>query len=163
MTNETTEFSLRIVVREAIANSTSAEYKDIAAEVLDAIDPTLIREALRQALPHYVRDIAVRERGSGPAIIPVATGTSAKVQAIREDWQRRLTEIYPTPTGNKRLGDLTYADLMHQAKVCQEAAEATMAKAKGWENLARAVRKGGAKTVRDLAPEVLGKTLRDVA
>ena len=159
----TTEFSLRRLVHEVAAEATSVEYADIAADVMARLDPSLLVAALEQALPLYVRAVSVSDRGRGSIIQPPAAGPSAKVAAIRDDWQRRLAEIYPTPKGNKRLADLTYSDLMYQAQILQASAEATLAKAKGWEKLARAVRKERAATVRDLSPEILSANLKDVA
>lgn len=161
---EAEPFSLRSVVREVVAEAESLEYGDLAQSVLATIDPAMYAAALAQALPIYVRVTSVQGRTTGPMPTPPPAGSDSwKVQSIREDWQYRLSEIYTTAEGNKRLGDLTYADLMYMAKVRRESAEQLMAKAKGWETLARAVRKQGVQTVRNLTPEALNASLGAVA
>lgn len=156
--------NLRDLAREVSATSKSVEYEDIANQVLARLEPEEYAEALAQALPLYVRAMAVRGRTLGPMPAPPApTSESWKVREIREDWQHRLLEIYATPDGNKRLGDLTYSDLLHLAEARRQSAEQLVGKAKGWENLARVVRKQRVSKVRELTPEILNANLGAVA
>ena len=161
-----TTLNLRHLVQEVMTSAPSVEYTDIATDVLARLDRKDIRAALAQALPTYVRSIGVAQRQAG-AVTPPSTAPglpgSWKVTAIRDHWQRRLTEIYATEEGNKRLGDFTYADLQHQSEICSRQAKQKLGKAKGWRNLADLMQSEGVETVRELPAEMLMKTLGSVA
>jgi len=161
-----TDLNLRHLVQEVVQSAQSVEYADIAAEVLGRLDRKDLRAALAQALPTYVRSVGVAQRLPGavtpPSVAPMMPG-SWKVQAIREGWQRRLSEIYATTEGNKRLGDFTYEDLLHQAEICSTQAKQKLAKAKGWRALADLLAEHEVEHVRDLPAELLMTTLGAVA
>ena len=168
-----TDLNLRHLVREVMASAPSVEYADIAATVIARLDPTDLRAALAQALPTYVRSIGVAQRHPGavtpPSLHPTLTDASGKprlsfkVAVIADGWQRRLSEIYATAEGNKRLGDFTYADLQYQSEICSHQAKQKLSKAKGWRKLADLMEAEDVETVRDLPAEMLMKTLGSVA
>lgn len=158
--------NLRSIVHEAIASAESVEYADIANSVLARLDPADYREALAAALPTFCRSVVVSQRTDGPVRPPKAAQKlpgSWKVQAIREGWQRRLSEVYATDEGNKRLGDFTHDDLIYQASICERQAKSKLSKAKGWKGLAALMDDHGVERVRDLPAEVLMTTLGAVA
>jgi hypothetical protein len=161
-----TAFNLRHLAQEVMRTSKSADYADIAAEVLAQIPPRELRAALAQSLPTFVRTVSVSQRQPGavrpPSPAPKMPG-SWKVQAIREGWQRRLSEIYSTESGNKRLGDFTRDDLLHQSAICEQQAKQKHSKAKGWRNLADLMDAERVEVVRDLPAEILMTTLGAVA
>jgi len=154
---------LRDLAREVVDSSESVEFDALATELLERLSPDDYRDALAQALPMYVRMVAHGMHKSGPVAQPPSGNESWKVVAIREDWQRRLAEIYSTAEGNKRLGDFTYRDLLYQSDLLQRQAKHSLARAKGWEGLAKAVRTSGVTCVRDLDPKTLQAKLEPVA
>jgi hypothetical protein len=160
------DFNLRHLVQEELRTAPSVEYADLVASVLEKVGPREVRAALSQALPAFVRSVTVAQRSPGavtpPSPAPTMPG-SWKVQAIREGWQRRLSEVYATEEGNKRLGDFTFEDLTYQSDLCQSQAKAKLSKAKGWRNLADLLAAEEVEHVRDLPAEVLMKTLGAVA
>ena len=96
--------------------------QDVAAAVMLALPTDDYEAALRAALPALVREVIVSSRPSAQAAIERATdsaptrpGRSWKREGKRELFRRELLAIYSTPTGNKRLGDFTYAELLNLA------------------------------------------------
>jgi len=131
-------FVLRDLAREVVDSSESVEFDDLSTALLDRLSPDDYRDALAQALPMFVRAVAHGLHKAGPVQQPPSGSASWKVAAIREDWQRRLGEIYSTAEGNKRLGDFTYRDLLYQSDLLQKQAKHNLARAKGWDGLAKA-------------------------
>ena len=168
-----TDLNLRHLVQEVMASAPSVEYTDITNAVLARIDARDLKAALAQALPTYVRSVAVAQRHPGavtpPSLHPTLTDASGKprlsfkVAVIADGWQRRLSEIYATAEGNKRLGDFTVADLRYQFEICSHQAKQKLSKAKGWGKLADLMESQDAETIRDLPAEMLMKTLGSVA
>lgn len=170
MTGRDAGLNLRQVVQDVTRSAESLEYTDLADAVLARLDSAEYADALRQVLPSYCRDVVSAMRAPGPVRPPAPHPTldaraphSWKVTAIREGWQRRLSEVYATSDGNKRLGDFTYDDLAFQAEVNQRQAKQKLAKAKGWRSLADTLRDAGVDRVRDLPAETLMHTLGAVA
>lgn len=157
-----TALNLREVTRYAIEHAASLEYDDIAKDVLTAISPDDYLAALQQVLPRFVADVARGMRASGPAETPDDPPASWKVAAIKARFERRLAEIYPTQSGNKRLADFTYADLMYQAGLLRDQARKNLARAKGWEALAKALTAAEVRHVRDLDDQTLEAKLEGV-
>lgn len=160
------DLNLRAIAKDAIERAESVDYHDLANVVLAALSPEQMRDALAQALPTFVRDVAGSLRHTGPvrppSVAPRLPGTW-KQNAIRDNWQRQLSDIYATPEGNKRLGDFTRDDLLHQSNLLQTQAKQKMSKAKGWRALADLLAEHEAEHVRDLPAELLMTTLGAVA
>jgi hypothetical protein len=180
------DFNLRHLINEVSATADDLDYDALSASVLAAISADDRVDALRQALPTFVRKTLNSNRTHGPVTpprveepLPVenpvrlesVSPRSWKHQAVRQaptefrdGWQRRLGEIYSTANGNKRLGDFTYDDLLYQETLNGRQAKQKLAKAKGWRKLADLVAPGtGVEKVRDLPAEVLLHTLGAVA
>jgi hypothetical protein len=179
------------LVQDLLRTADSVEYDDLAAAVMERLTPEQYEDALREILPGFCRTITRGARQSGPVRPPApipfptrlsgaaskgATRTEAevrqraslqqsswKVTAIRDGWQKRLNEVYSTTGGNKRLGDFTYADLMHQTEINERQAEQKMQKARGWRALAQTLQEAEVEHVRDLPAEILMHTLGAVA
>lgn len=161
-----TDLNLRQSARDVVERATNVDLPSLADALLAELTPDQYRDALAQALPTFMRDVVGSLRQTGSVHPPKTTPglpASWKVQAIRDGWQRRLSEIYATSEGNKRLGDFTHDDLIHQADLLAEQAKQKFAKAKGWRALADVLDEHGAAHVRDLPAEVLMVTLGAVA
>lgn len=162
-----TDLNLRHMVQKALLASESVEYADIAAQVLAALPKRRHAAALTEALPAFVRAVAITQRGTAtaqpdPPDIQTSQPESWKVKGYRA-WAHRLTDTYTGAHGRKRLGDFTFDDLQFLADKCRDLAEKNAASAAQWDRLAEAVKDAGVEHVRDLPPEDLSELLGAVA
>ena len=155
---------LRKITREVIAQADDVSVPALTVAVAARIDDEA--EALKAALPAFIRSVIVSDRSSG-AVKPPTVGKSLpgswKVNAIRDGWQRHLREVYATPDGNKRVGDMTHDDLLHLASVNEDQAKRKLGKAKGWRKLADCMTEQGVAVVRDLDAQTLMVTFGSAA
>lgn len=158
-----TDLNLRQAVREALLTADSVEYADVAGLILASLKRDQYAAALSQTLPAFVRSVVVTQRTN--SVSPPNAETqpgSWKVKGIRA-WAHRLSDVYATESGNKRLADFTFDDLQFLAETCRDLAERNAASAARWERLAEAVKDAGADRVADVPEDVLADVLGAVA
>lgn len=149
---------LREIIREVIAKSDDLSVESLTIQTLSRISDSERARLFVESVPAVVASelhntrFACREVRP---VKPVQTVRSAKVAAIRDDWQRRLDAVYATPTGNKRLGDFSSDDLRALADTCARMAEMNRAKAAHFAGLAELVASQGAATLRDVPDAAL--------
>lgn len=169
------DFSLRALVRQVANRSTIRNPDDLAEEIVRQIPPDFLLKALADAIKPMVREVIAEDRPHGVFTSSPgrqqkhgaigSTGPapgSAKVDAIRDGWQRSLRARYSTGPGAedfKFLGECTYDDLQYIAGQLDQQAERYASKARGLRTLARALTEHKAATVRDLPAETLMTSL----
>lgn len=182
-TNTTTEFSLRTLIRDVADSTPFTDLSFITAEVLCRVPDEHLREALSQALPRLVREVATENRPRGPIARPsdsppppapsappaakaVPVGGPSpqysgnrKGAEIRDAWQKVLEAPYGTASGQKRLGDCTYDDLQFMATGLDKQAADYAARARGFRELAALLTDHEAPILRELPAEVLMNAL----
>lgn len=136
-------FDLGALAREVIANSKSPDPGEIADALLGVIPRTHYRTVLAALLRGYVRHIITDQRPaptkgnstpSGPA-----SGRASWKQAIGDEW--RMRRVHVGGSVWKFLADCTYDDLMANAAVKRDIAEATRREADRSEELAALVKR----------------------
>ncbi len=153
------DFNLRALVRECVRSSITADPGLIATIVFSQIADEDHAEALDQALREIVREV-IREERMRTQITSPQVGASAKVQGIRDHWQRALRDqIYVAEGEWKFLGDCTQDDLMFAAEQRREQASRLRAKAAQYDVLRGLLDEHGVKQVRDLPADVLVTSL----
>lgn len=151
--------------RQMIAEHPSVNPYDVAADLADRLTDAECREALRLALPQYVKMV---DRSHGTPAEPVTQRSyedaTAGVRAMGE--MRRLAWLNErTSLGNgtfKRLGDLTAAELRICADIRFSHAAASKASAERYLRWAAMVEQAGVHSLIDLAG-VDGIELADAA
>lgn len=138
-------------LRDVLDSTELADPRLIAEEMLTRIPDELKVETLQAALASWVRQELGRQRMLSPVS---ASGFSAKVAAIRADWQHRLRERVCVGEVWKELGDCTPADLRTMAADLRAMAAKLTGKADYYDELASHVPAEG--TVRDLAADPIG-------
>lgn len=159
---------LRTVAREAIASASDLDWSKIAESIVEDLDADATRDALRQALPVYLRQISSVGRTPEPVpttpTTPAPSSRSWKVTAIRTEWKRRLETIYAVEGGaRKRLGDFTADDAMFQAALNEANARKAQHRAEHWTKLAAELTAAGAATVRELEESSAAAIVEEVA
>ena len=150
-----TDFTLRHVVRDVLAETTEADPGKLAGLVLARIPKKDYHAALSQALRLFVRQIISETRTGHNAPAPTPIQGSRKVAAIREGWQRRLNDrIHVGDSAWKVLRDCTYDDLLHAAQERRSLAERNAAWARQYDAWARLLTEHDVETFGDLAAEV---------
>ncbi len=158
MTDE--PFVLRTLVQEAAASSLVADPGELAADVFRRIPVEHRAAALQQSLRQYVRQILSEERMRTQIGRPAVPGTSAKVQGIRDHWQRALRDRLNVGEGVwKFLADCDADDLLFAAEQRREQASRNRAKAAQYDALRQLLDEHGVKCVADLPAEVLVSSL----
>lgn len=162
-----TPTALRQIIRDTLASAEDVSVDAIAQAVMAqaSTDPL---PALAEALPALVREVIVASRQPGRVHPPASAGVkqlpgSWKVAAIRDGWQKRLAEVYATESGNRRVGDMTYDDLLFLADLNERQAKQKLSKAKGWRDLADLLHEQGVERVRDLDAQTLMTTFGSAA
>lgn len=156
MSTEAAGFSLDATVRNVLADSPSTDLDELAALVFAQIPKRQHAPLLARLLRAHVRLVIGAERRgvSGAAVRPIRSGRSAKVEAVRAAWRRRLDSRVDTGEGGyKTLAACTYADLVYAADERQQAAARTLATAGEFRMMAEAVRAAGVATFGDLPIE----------
>lgn len=144
------DFDLRTLVGEVLAETNLTEPADIAAEVARRTPKVHLRAAYETALTGYVRVINNAHRRENTILKPRPASRSAKVSAIRDQWQAALRDRVHTGDGWKLLGECTYSDLMAAAKRRRELADRNLAMADRYEALAQQLLAAGVDRVADL-------------
>ena len=122
--------NLRALVREVSASSLIPDPSQLADEVYRRLPESDRDAALQQSLRQFVRQVMSEERMQTHIGSPAGPGTSAKVQGIRDHWQKALRNSLNVGEGVwKFLGDCTAADLMFAADQRREQASRNRAKA----------------------------------
>lgn len=154
------EFSLSALTSQVLSESDSEDREQILKEIASRVPAKLLGEAFRQALPAFVHQARVRWTLPLPQPEPSAgsraKGTSAKVSAIRDAWQKQLEGRYTVEDGSlRRLGDFCHADLAFKASELEDKAQRNHARAAAMLRLADALAEHEAERVRDLPLTVL--------
>lgn len=89
------------------------------------------------------------------AVPPPKPKTSPKVAAIREAWQRALTQRIATEQGHKFLRDCTVIDLEYAATQREQHAERVLARAADLRTLANVMRTHNARVLSEVPTDVL--------
>jgi hypothetical protein len=156
-------FSLRALVFEVVAESSSEDRQQIIKEIEARVPKNMLAEALSQALPAYVHSVVPRWPNARTGVLPARKG-SAKVAAIREAWRQHLENRYTVRDGSWRpLGDLGADDLTFIAKRLDGSARSHLERAKDMRALAAALAEHGAAKVRDLPPGFLASFFGEAA
>ena len=154
------DFILRHLVREVLADTDAADPGEIAGQVMARIPPRMIRVALSQALRLYVRQVISETRtgNNPPSASPIQP--SLKVAAIRDGWQRRLRDrVHVGDSAWKMLADCTYDDLLAAAAERRQLADRNNAWARTYDAWARLMTEAGVTTFGELPAEILMQTL----
>lgn len=172
-----TDFDLRQLVRDAAAQTSETDPQHLAATVLTAIDPEHQAAALAACLPSFVTLVLGQMRmdarrplpqpapaASAADVVPVRSGRSSKVAAIRgEMWRRRLREniwVGAEERGRKFLADCTVGDLDAAIGLRRTLAARNLATADEYAALRSALAADGkAKVVADLPAATLAALL----
>lgn len=156
-----TDFSLRHLVRDVLATSTSTDLGDLAAEVLRRIPVRCNRTALEQALRQYVRQVSAEGRSGSPEpaekqdFVP-----SSKVIGVREGWRKHLRDrIHVGGSIYKFHGKLTREDVQFAAAERRTLARQNDAAAERFEKEDAAMAEHGAATLDQLPDDVLQELL----
>lgn len=159
---------LRAITDKVLADFTGIrQTKDLAEEVLAQVPDADLRDALRLALPGFIRhrigmnssipsgDIKTDTVTTNPYLDkPRKAGQrnaarSAASKMIREWWLDQI-EVNVAGGGYLHLGECTFDDLMFAATKRREAADDYMRAAERFETIADAVKEHGVDTVADL-------------
>lgn len=139
-------FRLNDMLTEVLNTTKLNDPREVAAELLRRIPTQLRVVVLSQILAPWVRDEMSRRR-----MLPSVGVGSAKVAAVRADWENRLNTPLRVGDGWKRLADCTASDLYRVSTDLRVMASRSLEKAAYYENLAAHVPEGG--TVGMLAAE----------
>ncbi len=146
-------FHLRNLVGEIVRDSAATDPGDLVTEVIARIPKKKVADALKQTMRLYVRQVISETRPIGGGEPPVAA-TSWKVTAIRDGWQRQLTNRLHVGAGKwKRLADCTYDDLLAVAAERRDLAERNGVWARTYESWARLISEAGVDTFGELPVE----------
>lgn len=170
------DFDIRHLIREVLRSSTMADPGDVADEVMRRIPKSMVRTALVQVLRDAVRNVMGAERAKSSGAqhahesqpdLPVADpevytpptpNRSFKVSAIRDGWQKRLTDrihVGDTARDWKLLKFCTYEDLLFAATERRGIADSNAAMARQYDSWARLMTEHDVATFGDLPAEAL--------
>lgn len=161
------DFNLRALVREVAESSTLTDPGSLADEIARRIPAEHVHDAFVQMLRPYVRELITKDRSFGtPTDHHEAPrpGRSWKRDGIRAHWRRVLRErvhVGVGPADWKFLGDCGREDLLFAAAERRQMAEANLAKAAQFEQIAALL--DDDKTVRDLPDDTLAASLGEAA
>lgn len=180
-----TDFNIRQLVRDVLRSSTMADPGDVADEVMRRIPKEMMRAALAQVLREVVRQVMGEERqanrsGGGistepPQQTPLSVAPSQptntaprvanrsfKVNAIRDGWQKRLTDrihVGQSARDWKLLKFCTYDDLLFAATERRGIADSNATAARQYDMWARLINEHDVATFGDLPAEALMSAL----
>lgn len=139
-------------LHDVLATTSLSDPKAIAAALLERIPEEARADALTEVLAPWVQVAISRDRMLSP--VRLGSTHSAKVAAVRLDWQSRLSTPLNVAGAWKRLAECTAADLRVVATELQERAHRMVAKADYYLELADHVPEGG--TVGMLSDDPVG-------
>lgn len=151
--------TLRGLVEEALATSSHADPRLVAADLVAALPEQQLRQALAETLPAFVTSAAIAQRARAmrearPLTQTVVQGTpasSARWASAASILEHRIC----IGTEWKRLADCTADDLERTALDRQSRAATILSEADRWTRLAALLRRRGATTVADLSADDL--------
>jgi hypothetical protein len=166
----TSEFNLRVLVRDVCDSSTIPDPALLAKEVNRRIQKADRDAALEQALRVFVQNVISRARNSPgghttldtQAIRATGGSTSHKVAGIRNAWRRMLQDRIAVGSDLgawKFLRDCTAVDLDYAASIREDHARQNAARARQLRQLAELLVTHNAATVSALPDDVLGPAL----
>jgi len=135
-----TDFNVAKLVRHVIDTTSLSDPREIAQKVAGMVPRERRQSAIEQMLPVYVTQVASRDRMLHQ-VKPQQKGSS-KVQAVRDDWKRRLATPLLVGDAWKRFGECTAADLLAVAETLRTTADRTLQKASYYEEIAAALPDG---------------------
>lgn len=168
MSNDTgSEFHLGALVRQVMDETDIADPHELAAKVAEMVPARLRLEALRQALPTFVRVRVTQDRGSH-TVSPSARGSgntnsgrSSKVAAIRAAapaWKKALRERLNVGDRVWRfLGECTIENLRFAAVQRRQMALHNSEAAGRYDRIADALETHSVETVQQLPEPVLAE------
>ena len=153
---------LRELIREHIATAESVHVRELSEGIAESIPSGELRDALRECLPHLVREVLNGTRP--PVVVPApAPAYSAKIARRREmaeAWRRQLDAFYSVGDGEqKRLGEFSHAELVALADELQRQAMSNLAREKRLRALADEMQAAGCDRLADLPESVLSVQL----
>lgn len=184
-------FNLNRHVRETLAGTSAESIDDLVSDVLGGIRSRDFGEALRQALPTYIRtqvgaaerptDSRLGQEGADAQFLSTEAGNSSPDGEARADSQPRHDS--PAVGGNSRvalfrahrfritvwIGDKQYRSILectidnleHAAAESDRHAESNAARARQYRRLTKVMRERGVAVVAELTDVEIEEALRD--
>ena len=153
---------IRELIREHIATAESVHVRELSEGIAESVPSEELRDALRECLPHLVREVLNGTRP--PVVVPApAPAYSAKIARRREmaeAWRRQLDAFYSVGDGEqKRLGEFSHAELVALADELHRQAMSNLAREKRLRALADEMQAAGCDRLADLPESVLSVQL----
>lgn len=153
--------SLRDLAHEVITTSPSDDLDVMVDDLLGRIGDDELRDALRQTLRAFLRQMLQHERAANT---PYAPGRKPNgswwVERMRKLHETRLRNRYHVGNGEwKQLAHLTYDDLLFAAEERRQIAKRNLLQADALDGWAALVARHGAATFGDLPADVLTDAL----
>lgn len=143
--------NLRSLIRQNLTDDEAWNVDDIAQRTIaNVATASQAKELLAEALPYMVREVIKESRRSVSK--PTPQNRSAKVAAIREQEQRRLSDArYPDANGIwRRIGSFNHDELLDLAERITQNAQRNLARAAAIRSLAGELTQAGVTTVDEL-------------
>lgn len=143
--------NLRSLIRQNLPDDEAWNVDDIAQRTIaNVATASQAKELLAEALPYVVREVMKDSRRSVSK--PTPQNRSAKVAAIREQEQRRLSDArYPDANGIwRRIGSFNHDELIDLAERITQNAQRNLARATAIRSLADELTQAGVTTVDEL-------------
>lgn len=155
-------YHIRELIREHIAAAESVHVRELSEGIAGSVPSGELRDALRECLPHLVREVLNSTRP--PVVVPApAPAYSAKIARRREmaeAWRRQLDAFYSVGDGEqKRLGEFSHDELVALADELQRQAMSNLAREKRLRALADEMQAAGCDRLADLPESVLSVQL----
>lgn len=150
------KFDLRHEVREELNGSAVADPRVVAEHVLKRIPRSDLREALAQALPTFVTNVATSSRRASIYQPKGTASTSARWDTAASTV---LSERLLVGKDWKFVGDCTRDEVLEAAAQRDAVAATNMAAADRWRRVAAAMDAHNAVTVADLPTDALAEAL----
>jgi hypothetical protein len=123
-------------IRDILATTGESNPRRIADLLLKDIPQDKRDEALREALPSYVRAFIVQNRAlSSPQRMQAVLVRSALRTGIVDAWRQVLDDRVNVAGTDKRLADCTWSDLDQMARRLRQQAESFKTKAQRYERI----------------------------
>ena len=151
---------LRELIREHIATAESVHVRDLSEGIAESVPSGELRDALRECLPHLVREVLNSTRP--PVVVPAPTYSAkiARRREMAEAWRRQLDAFYSVGDGEqKRLGEFSHAELVALADELHHQAMSNLAREKRLRALADEMQATGCDRLADLPESVLSVQL----
>jgi hypothetical protein len=177
------DYDLRAAVCEALDDGGCDSYREYAERVIARMprSEAVLRAALLETLPRYIRNVNRMAAGPMPVIVPdrrpVTDGSvngwangsavqhvSRRVLGHANEWDRILCRQIPTPTGQiKPLGDATHDEVAHYAGTLRRKGMETLAVADRFDQLVQLMDELRVDRVRDIPPHLGSAVIAVVA